>query len=215
MVKTHSTIRVEIIGLPFSGKSSIIKSLEKKFSKKLSIISEFKYEKIHQNTGSKFEQTIYRFESLKLKHLLRSFKFKSAYVTIHERGPHDSLAYLHFAKILSKKGEKDVRNLQINNNLYKRSLKFAKKINAIILFTVSLKTAQKRRLLAGLNRDGKIVNNLYFPILSESYSYWLNKIYPKFKKKTNLLIVDGERSFPFNRKKVEAFIGYLIKLNES
>ncbi len=209
-------IRVELMGLPTSGKSSIGNFLKLHTEFDIKVFDEFEYKDLYRNANlNNPELFIHKFERRKLKIFLSSLKSRSGIIVI-DRGPNDSLAYLHFAKILIGKQPKSKQNiLRIYKNLYLKAQKLTGKIDIIILFKISLRSAQERRLEQGLSKNGKMVNESYFPLLSKAYRHWLKYIYPKFKIKPSLLVINGEESRVVVQKKVLKFIELAKKLKKS
>ena len=101
-----------------------------------------------------------------------------------------------------------------NVELFLHALAYAQEVDAVVLYHVSLETAQRRRELTGKPREGKVVNPEKWPALEKGYSWWLGSIYPLLRQYhgTGLLIIDGEQPVARNNALLLRYCQSLVRL---
>lgn len=81
-------------------------------------------------------------------------------------------------------------------------------VDAVILYGVSLETAQDRREALGYERSGYLANDTTWSAYSYGHNWWLEHVYPFMKEHfgTGLLVVNGEKSLEENNEIVAQFV---------
>ncbi len=123
-------------------------------------------------------------------------------VIINERGVNDVFPFTYWLTSLSQQPAaiENKVSAETIQTLFYSAISRAFVSDAIILYGVSRETNKRRRIEMGKNPNGKLANDIDWPIMEQGYSWWLGSIYPLIRKRfgTGLLIVDGEQPLEEN-----------------
>lgn len=143
---------------------------------------------------------------------------------IIERGPHDVLATSYLAAKLSEGkprtrrrhegpsiiGEDEYIGPDFEENFlmtYSLGLAYGQMVNAVVLYYISRERQLERRLEQGKKPQGDFINERTWPDMYAGEEFWLNCIYPIYKKRygMGLLVLNGENPVEENNIKLRNF----------
>jgi len=214
--KPKGFICVEIMGLPESGKTSgyqhLLERLPESFSEIVGV-PEFGGDEERVNAIKSLQDELARnalLDELKLASLFQKGLTRitdllledvsqqrqpGSKILVCERSPNDVVALFNWiCTYLEAREELPELRKDILRSFLEGLAHAEMLVDAVVLYGVSLETAKQRRRERGLPPEGKVTNELVWPKVESSYSWWLGSIYPLLRERSGigLLVIDGE-----------------------